>query len=413
MGAHRIVLNSFFSRSIERRAGGLTFFNIWNPRTFARAASSIVEDVAAPYLGLAYWGRLASRTLPNADEFAPDTRALEAAGPDDVSRIMFHEPGDEKCPCSRCCAAIPARYTLFRSLDLVMRASLVFLLQITSVWTPIVTLSSALVASWWGTLLLVIYVIVTAGQLPEIVPSVTPSASLNGLVGRVRVRAIKVSLRDLVGELRRTLRGDEDATAEDHAGTRDHGLPDNAGKDRGDVDMRSTYMVLHADLLANWRHGHRGGLFTGAITITLILPALVAAALYVASGLCIPAWTLVMSAYGLLMLLIELRGVATWNSQIDSVAVEYASAAREIREMLASPALLPGIEARKASEHAAVLEGYVSSEGRDAHARFMGFVVDFGSIRVLVVTVATVTFGLWGVLRSLGVGVTMNSACPG
>jgi hypothetical protein len=88
-------------------------------------------------------------------------------------------------------------------------------------------------------------------------------------------------------------------------------------------------------------------------------------------------------------------------------------AQREIREMLVDarrlgskrPELVPELE-----EHDRVLGSYLESDR--FRARFLGFVVDYGVGRTLVVTIFTISVGLWSVLRGLGVTLSPGAICP-
>ncbi|KAI9033427.1 hypothetical protein DFJ74DRAFT_701515 [Hyaloraphidium curvatum] len=50
--------------------------------------------------------------------------------------------------------------------------------------------------------------------------------------------------------------------------------------------------------------------------------------------------------------------------------------------------------------------------GASWSSRFFGLAVDFGAVRAYVVTLFTLAFGIYSILRGLGVTFTVESACP-
>ncbi|KAI9018882.1 hypothetical protein DFJ74DRAFT_675201, partial [Hyaloraphidium curvatum] len=138
-------------------------------------------------------------------------------------------------------------------------------------------------------------------------------------------------------------------------------------------------------------------------------------------GTCIPAWMLAVLAHFAYYLLRDLWHAAVANSEIASVGDLYTSALVETRDLLvsASPpspdsADAPRVSAlrRHLKSHAAALELY-AGEARDARRRFLGVAVGFGSFRGLLVSLATVVFAAWGLMRGFGVAATLETVCPG
>ncbi|KAI9010729.1 hypothetical protein DFJ74DRAFT_685458 [Hyaloraphidium curvatum] len=116
-------------------------------------------------------------------------------------------------------------------------------------------------------------------------------------------------------------------------------------------------------------------------------------------------------------LLRDLWHTAVANSEIASLGELYSSALVETRNLLVA-ATLPssvapdGILLQHLAAHAAALELY-AGETHDARRRFLGVAVGFGSFRGLLVSLATVAFAAWGLLRGFGVAATLETVCPG
>jgi hypothetical protein len=132
----------------------------------------------------------------------------------------------------------------------------------------------------------------------------------------------------------------------------------------------------------------------------------------VASCGCLPGYILFIIIYILFLLLVDLLNLSASNAGISGVRDASFDAQREIREML--------VDARRCGsprselvteleEHDRVLGSYLEADR--FRARFLGFIVDYGVARTLVVTIFTVSVGLWSVLRGLGVTFTMSSFC--
>ncbi|KAI9002521.1 hypothetical protein DFJ74DRAFT_746264 [Hyaloraphidium curvatum] len=124
---------------------------------------------------------------------------------------------------------------------------------------------------------------------------------------------------------------------------------------------------------------------------------------------CIPAWMLLYMLYFLVSLSQELWNAAIFNAEVEDISDLLEHARRQLRQLVSFRPYSRAALAVRA--HEAVLDSYLRVGNN--RARVLGFVVSFGAIRSLYITLATVAFALWGVIRGLGVGFTMDGVCPG
>jgi hypothetical protein len=175
------------------------------------------------------------------------------------------------------------------------------------------------------------------------------------------------------------------------------------------------YLDLHAALGFIWTtrmHAARNmrAMFSIALVVELIINPIITIAV---SG-CVPAWTLVSSLWVVLLMLKELFETAMGNAEVETLSKLYRSAAAEIRlcllraPFLGSPNALEMRDSVRA--HVDILDSLAVE--RDHTARFLGFVVSFGSLRSLLVTSLTVLVALWSIMRGFGLRLTIECACP-
>jgi hypothetical protein len=199
------------------------------------------------------------------------------------------------------------------------------------------------------------------------------------------------------------------------------------------LDIRHPYTSLHPRLASFWER--RAGRLTGYATIvtyifvgnllfsainpvSLVIAGLISSltmALYrkIAAG-CICAWNIAYFVFSFSWLCSILVKIAVANEQIASITQLYRDALRDFRELGVKAQNRPANPDRDAllidmRSHEALLLSYAEV---DKHrSTFLGFSVTFGTVRTLVGTVITVLIGLWGILRSAGTYVTIQSVC--
>ncbi|KAI9030568.1 hypothetical protein DFJ74DRAFT_702859 [Hyaloraphidium curvatum] len=146
-------------------------------------------------------------------------------------------------------------------------------------------------------------------------------------------------------------------------------------------------------------------------SLFVVLPVAGAIANVVA-GSCIPACWLTPLLYFLYFFARELLAVAAANAQVSGTSAVLRRASREATALLARAAAdgLSGTRAAKSlAWHAELLEKYAADQAR---AKVLGIEANWGSARAILIAVFTIAVGLWSVLRSSGVVLTLEIACP-
>ncbi|KAI9004456.1 hypothetical protein DFJ74DRAFT_693468 [Hyaloraphidium curvatum] len=124
---------------------------------------------------------------------------------------------------------------------------------------------------------------------------------------------------------------------------------------------------------------------------------------------CVNAGHLAAFLLMLLYFLGDLAAVAAANLEPARVGKLYASAALQLRGLSFRS---PDPSASHAiGLHVGMLESL--SRTREFQARAFGVPVTFAVVRTAAATMLTVGIGLWSVLRGAGIGVTVESVCPG
>ncbi|KAI9016580.1 hypothetical protein DFJ74DRAFT_708645 [Hyaloraphidium curvatum] len=156
--------------------------------------------------------------------------------------------------------------------------------------------------------------------------------------------------------------------------------------------------------------------------IVVLMPAAVAGVIVnAATGSCIPAYLVIESANILAFHAIPLLDAAASNAGLDALVGLYRGARSRLIRLLADSSAdalhstslpdpaLPAVR-KLVSDHADLL---LSFESLSAYrATFLGFAVEFGTLRALAAGLFTVGVGLWSVFRGAGVGVVMDVFCP-
>ncbi|KAI9028400.1 hypothetical protein DFJ74DRAFT_658796 [Hyaloraphidium curvatum] len=170
------------------------------------------------------------------------------------------------------------------------------------------------------------------------------------------------------------------------------------------------YVAFHAALAASWRQRFYAG--AGARFVTVMGVAAETAAICVGmfGAGCINAGHLATFGIMCCMLFLELFTVAASNLEATRIATMYTNAALDLRA-LAFRAIGDPAAAEPVRLHAEMLGGLAGIE--KFQTRFFGVLITFGAVRTIAVTAFTVGVGLWSVLRGAGIGVTIESVCPG
>jgi hypothetical protein len=107
---------------------------------------------------------------------------------------------------------------------------------------------------------------------------------------------------------------------------------------------------------------------------------------------------------------LDLLNYAKRNAQVDTIAALYVESKDEMRIMLDHFESADEGVKRKLVQRARVLDSL--SQVEKYKARFLGFAVTCSVLRTIAVTLFTLGIGLWSILRTAGVFVTVESYCP-
>ncbi|KAI9032985.1 hypothetical protein DFJ74DRAFT_726069 [Hyaloraphidium curvatum] len=343
--------------------------------------------------GIVRWMHLAG-TADGSDGSEGGGSAQPARSP-----LVAHDPADPWCPCAEagCAGGLLRRAGLLRFLEVFARAVVIaFGYAFLPYWTLFVTLGSQSWTAWYGPLCFVggIFMGVLVNGVNHAARFQT-NVALAELSRRLRCRAVRLALSDLVERCENLLE------------RADRGEPGTIPKGRSPPE---TYQQLHGGLVSSWTRG-LAIINTGAVHIAAVLtgfiPSIVVSA---AVGRCIPFYMIydVLIALGVLVLT-DLVNVAAGNAEVTACTGLYSRARTALAVLLARYPHADGPAAAVARRHAEVLSRYADPAG--VRARFLGFVVDAAVVRNLVVTVLTVSFALFGLVRSFGVSLTMDTMC--
>ncbi|KAI9012225.1 hypothetical protein DFJ74DRAFT_296677 [Hyaloraphidium curvatum] len=324
-------------------------------------------------------------------------RWLELCEPGRASKLVEHVPGDQYCTCRDCCAGL-LRLAVW---DRVVRPGLFHTLAIfiffVPLWTPLVRFGPVFWSRWYGMALGIAFIVAEiAWNLTSALTRVSASSTADvRLRTRIYRRATDLALRDFLARARAALLH---GTAVDGPGTTE------------------LYASLHAAYESRWRAARAvtafsSNAFTTIISVLYPLLLVAGAVANIAVGSCIPLWLLLFLLLTFALLFIDLAQLPAANDQIDAVLSLYIDARTALQSMLAESARLgTRTAARELKEHLGLLASFGASD--NLRATFVGIVVTWGLAKTAVVTVVTLAVALWSVLRGVGVGFTVETACP-
>lgn len=129
------------------------------------------------------------------------------------------------------------------------------------------------------------------------------------------------------------------------------------------------------------------------------------------TGMCIPLWLLGLLAVLLLHNGLDFLGFAKSNSQVDAIAALYIEARDELRMLTEKfESKVDESLQQKLVRRAQVFDSL--SQVERYKARFLGFAITYSVLRTIIVTLFTLGIGLWSILRTAGIFVTVESYCP-
>ncbi|KAI9011598.1 hypothetical protein DFJ74DRAFT_304783 [Hyaloraphidium curvatum] len=311
---------------------------------------------------------------------------------------LGHVEGDVDCTCAapRCGGGLVSAAVRHWVGDVAVRVAFASL-WIFVAWTPLFGLPQVWTHAW-SIFLAVCFCSVTAMSAVEQFSYPASEFGLLKLEGRVRRRLTRRALAAFLDRARRTvLDGDDFKTPSELWGSSDE-----------------PYIQLHTELRPRWSHAVGSSNLPAAYPfLILLLVAFMATSIII--GSCIPAWMISWVAYAFYVLFRDLWIAGVANAEVAAIGDLYSSALTELRNLLvaATPPPPKGSPwAPHLAAHAAALERY-AAEAAAPGRTFLGFVVRFGSLRALLVSLLTVAFAAWGLARGFGVGAVLDTVCPG
>ncbi|KAI9024539.1 hypothetical protein DFJ74DRAFT_665478 [Hyaloraphidium curvatum] len=394
-------------------------FGQYGTRNNATATAALVLDMVLVHYLIARLGLWKLRTsrvgdlasfgdtalivgyLERSGEGARNDRGLEsgADGTGDFpgSPLLKHKDGDPVCPCPReNCARELATAPLWSS----SARNVVILLLVATIrtflvfYTPFVTLGFETWTHAWSATVATLFLFNSCISycIPMLGLSYGHSQpSAVALEARLQARATALAVSDLISHLHRLA----DAPSP----------PVQPLKDSSDMQ----YIALHNILAPAWQRRFHSYRILQKSRAWAIVTSLVSGVIYAGGSSCVPAWVLTNIVYLFAFIVEDLLGIARFNAGVGAVLDLFRLARAEIRRLRAFAPSGPAVDALAA--HDLVLSGFL--EGDRDRAAFLGVRVDYGVVRVVVLSMLTVVGVVWGVLRGVGVAVTLESVCSG
>ncbi|KAI9025675.1 hypothetical protein DFJ74DRAFT_705167 [Hyaloraphidium curvatum] len=185
-----------------------------------------------------------------------------------------------------------------------------------------------------------------------------------------------------------------------------------SGAESAATDAETQYAELLPFLAFRWRQNNVLPQ-TAAVSTVQVVVELISIVVYVTTGNCIPIYTIVLGAFGPVLLGNALVNAVAGNARITQTSALLRSAALSLKRLIVAveatqPATPAGDRiARRVASHVAVLSEL--AEVRGAETRLLGTPVTGGLSRRLLVGTLTVVFASWTVLRATGVTVTLQN----
>ncbi|KAI9033452.1 hypothetical protein DFJ74DRAFT_192290 [Hyaloraphidium curvatum] len=315
------------------------------------------------------------------------------AGTGGSDSLLLHDPSDDRCPCPAPSCAGSCRWhaSALRISEWLVKYGLFCTVFLSYSWTGL-TVPGTWLNAWSIALAVTSIVVMLLTAVAQSLSRFSTNVALLEVTDRVRRRAMKLALGDMLATFHTAVESDSVA-----------GLASSASKE--------PFEVLHDLLIATWARRIRQFNTSSPLLLSLI-PYLTFAVANMAAFSCLPAYYIVYTGYVAVLNLFDLVNVAAENRGIDSQRRMYLDAIRELRSLGdraaragASPELLRAVDAR-----AALLATFSDVDGY--RAKLLGFAVDYGVLRTVAVTALTLFVGLWSILKGLGVFATMQSVCP-
>ncbi|KAI9005021.1 hypothetical protein DFJ74DRAFT_646870 [Hyaloraphidium curvatum] len=319
------------------------------------------------------WQKVMTRSMSSPGASPLDIHPLagyvrwhQLAAAKSTSLLLIHDPSDSSCPCPlpACVGNHLIKYAWYRIAVMLAISSVLFCFVFFQMYTTFISFSARFWAQWWSYILAALALSLGVSQIATTWPglSTTSNAYSLDVARRLHRRAMKLAMQSLLARLRFALA---------------HG--DDAVLDEGDCEL---YARLHDELAATWRY--RFPLLSHSGTVSLF-------------------WVVVFA----------INTVIT--ASISQAVDLYTDARHAIAAMVVAAQSGPAsgwkrdLVARMWG-HDALLASFLDVSRYKG--QFLGFTVDFGFTRSLLITVFTVIIGLVSILRGSGLFVSLDYVCP-
>ncbi|KAI9029186.1 hypothetical protein DFJ74DRAFT_657448, partial [Hyaloraphidium curvatum] len=333
---------------------------------------------------------------PEAVEDKGDTAASSRS-----SLIIHNDNEGEHCPCPSpaCSGGLARKAAVVRLALMPLLGIVVFVaLDIIGQWTPIVTFASITWTTAWSTIVVVLQFLTAIPQNYFIAFAFASTSfgldhgRFTAFTRRLRRRAMKLAL---------------DSMLDRHEHAFIHG-PSNSPI-TSTFPGHETYAELHTQLAIRWQEAAHPDALLELTMFYTVLPV-VCSVVNMIAGSCIPAIYISSLVIVLFMVSGALSTASASNASISDICDLYIAAQRRARE-LAAAYPQPSATLHSLRAHDALLSSCITDADR-AGAKVLGFRIGRGTIRAAIATLLTIAVGLWGILRGLGIRITMDIACP-
>lgn len=318
--------------------------------------------------------------------------------PETASELLSHNSADSLCPCpaKSCAGNVPRNAFRVRIVE-VFIPGLALAAPFFLIFWGGLSAPTAFSTQWWGGAIFLVACLYHQWTVSVAAVARTTSnvASLD-LSLRLHRRAVHICLSGLLERYETALSSAEVKTP-------------------GNDEMDERYLTLLPALATAWETRFPIPVSGGPVLFIYGANPVIVAIANIAAGGCVPLYSLLFLLYGFILVIQDLANFSAANAQITSVTRLVTDCRREIRLLLLRAAkheTSPGLAAWKEhlERHLTVLGSF---ENPDSYqAKFLGYPVNYGVLRTVLVTVFTIGVGHWTLLRGAGIRLSLLYACP-
>ncbi|KAI9015371.1 hypothetical protein DFJ74DRAFT_259792 [Hyaloraphidium curvatum] len=330
-----------------------------------------------------------------------------------TSPLLAHrETQDRKCPCPlpSCSGRLTTGFGWAHWVyTAVMLVAAQFSTTTFAFWTPLISFSSSVWGSAWAVPAALVLVFTAATNLVTCLTSNIGNASLIELANRVQTRAVNIALRSTMEGLHARLYFRLDSNK---LSLSRHEHPHHTTAEQSIDNELKEHSRLYMRLIGRWRRASSDLNRPRALFVALFPGWVIPGVIYAAGSGCINVFVVSCIAFAAVLILVDLAVIAASNEGPGRAAAEYRAASMLLRELSARARAAGDAElAADACDFRRVFDAY--ADVGDVRAKLLGFPVSWAVLRSLVVGFATLFIGMWTLLKSAGITLTIESFCPG